>query len=687
VRAERLPVLVVALGALLGAVIGFVVPLLGGFQYASGATVVFTAVQLDDRPATASEARHISQRVASWAKIAGSGSVASEFGLQQGETITAHEISGAQSLVVSLTSPNRDGLAARANQAANTVITVVAREETTVNSSQSRVSGVITEAAGEPENVSVSWAKWAAVLGGVVGALLGWLGCALARPGRWVEQLRQGGSRKADAARFAESVDREIRALGRAVKTKRGLAVVALCLFAVGGYAATGSVGPPFLVMLVAGVASRRDPRWIAATILGLGVTVLPPKLDLVKIGPITPTVIEVALLIGLVVVWRRPGKSVFTWPLIGLVAAVAVGCVWGFLNGGEFSEIADTGRALLLVPLGFVIIYRAFAGRMPQLVAIVALGASIASLIELVASVANIHRLLVDERTSVITGTDTSEVSRLSAPVLPLWGPLLILLVSGAFPMRPRWRLVLLALPGLIHEALSFNRSTWAPLLGCAVLVAIARFGSRGVVKRLIGAAALGALALGLAGGGAFGATGQALAGRVTSVFSGEALAEDSLADRERENIAAMDTLREHPLTGTGVGIPYGGEIVSYDEVHDRTVVEARPWIHNQYLRMWLWFGAFGLLMIGLLMVRVASVVVHAWRRSAPGTVAVVAFGLGLACVAFQSILQTTLIDRPTLLVVALVLAMLGHAVSWRFGPAAQVGRKPSLTGRIMTE
>jgi O-antigen ligase len=266
------------------------------------------------------------------------------------------------------------------------------------------------------------------------------------------------------------------------------------------------------------------------------------------------------------------------------------------------------------------------------------------------------------------------------------MWGPLLILLVSGAFPWRPRWRLLLLAAPGLAHEALSFNRSTWAPLLGCAILVAVARFGSRGLVKRLIAAAAVGVLALGLAGGGAFGATGEALAARVTSVFSGEALGEDSLADRDRENVAAIATLLEHPFLGIGVGVPYGGEIISYDAVHDRTVVEARPWIHNQYLRIWLWFGVFGLLVVGLLMVRVAAVVVHSWRRRAPGTVLVVALGLGLACMAFQSVLQTTLIDRPSLLVITLTLAMLGLAVSWK-PQVNEVGQTPLPARRIMTQ
>ncbi|MFC0115302.1 O-antigen ligase family protein [Kibdelosporangium aridum] len=676
---NRLAVLIVLASMVFGALVGFAVPTLGGSVYRSGANIVFTAVQIQPKPATASVARHVSQRMPSWAKVAASGAVAGEAHLGAGEFITAHEISGVQSLRIELHSPNRDGLAERTTAAANTVISVVTRMEF------NRVSGVVSEPGGEPENMTRAWAIWAAMLGAVLGALVGWLGCSLRRPGRWVARIADGGSRIEGAEAFAASVDHEIRALWSAVRTRRGLLVIGLGFFAIAGYAATGSVGPPFLALLVAGYAAFRDPRWIAGALLILGASVLPPKLELVKVGPVTPTVLEVAVLIGLVVVWRKPGKSIFMWPLILVTAAVAIGCAHGITSGGEFSEVADAMRALLLVPLGFVIVYRAFAGKLPQLVAVVAIGAAVASAVELLAAVMDWQRLLVDERTSVITGDDTSEVSRLSAPILPLWGPLLILLVSGAFPTRPRWRLLLIALPGLAHEALSFNRSTWAPLLGCVVLVAVARFGSRGLVKRLLAAAALGALGLALASGGALGTTGEALAGRVTSVFSGEALVEDSLADRVRENTAALNTLLAHPVVGSGVGVPYGGEIIWYDEVHDRTVVEARPWIHNQYLRMWLWFGVFGLFAVGLLMVRVASAVVHSWRLRAPGTVLVVALGLGLACMAMQSIFQTTLIDRPSLMAIALTLAMLALAVGWR-PRFDQVGQTPSSARRIMT-
>nr|WP_042177676.1 O-antigen ligase family protein [Kibdelosporangium sp. MJ126-NF4]CEL12754.1 hypothetical protein [Kibdelosporangium sp. MJ126-NF4]CTQ93514.1 hypothetical protein [Kibdelosporangium sp. MJ126-NF4] len=681
---NRLAALVVLAATVIGALVGFAVPTFhGSTTYRSSTTVVFTAVQLEPRPPTASVARHVSQRMSSWAKVAASGAVAGEARLRGGETITAHEISGTQSLLIELNSPDKDGLADRATAVANTVVAVVTRMET------GRVSGMVSANGSEPVSMSRAWAVWGAVLGAVIGAMAGWLGCALRRPGRWAAALAGGGeSRTVGARAFAASVDEELRAIGAGVRTRRGKVAIGVVFFAIAGYAATGSVWPPFAAVLVAGYLAKRDPRWIAGAVLALGASVLPPKLELVKLGPVTPTVLEAAVLIGLIAVWRRPGKSIFLWPLVAVTAVVALGCAHGITSGGEFSEVADSMRALLLVPLGFLIVYRVFAGKLPQLVAIVTVSAAVASAIELLAAVMDWQRLLVDERSSVITGDDTSEVSRLSAPVLPLWAPLLILLASGAFPTRPRRRLLLLALPGLAHEALSFNRSTWAPLLGCVIVVAVARFGSRGLVKRLLAAAALGAFALGLASAGALGGTGEALAGRVTSVFSGEALGEDSLADRGRENTAALNTLLEHPVTGVGVGVPYGGEIISYDAVHDRTVVDARPWIHNQYLRMWLWFGAAGLLAVGLLMVRVAAAVVHSWRRGAPGTVVVVALGLGMACLALQSVFQTTLIDRPSLTAVALVLAMLALAVSWR-PPADRLedlGEPPLSARRIMT-
>jgi O-antigen ligase len=347
------------------------------------------------------------------------------------------------------------------------------------------------------------------------------------------------------------------------------------------------------------------------------------------------------------------------------VLAAIAVGAGLGLLRGGQFSEVSDSTRALLMI-LAFFVIRRAFAGHLPQLIAIVLIGAAAASTVELLAAAAGWNRLLVDVRNQVVTGADLSQVSRLSSSVLPLWGPLIILLVSGTVPRRPRWLWLLLLTPGVLHVALSFNRSTWAPLLGCVVLVAAVCYGSRGVIRRALVLAVVGVLLVGLAGSGLFGSTGVAVAQRVTSVVTGSALSEDSLADRLREDTAAMQTLRTDPLLGTGMGVSYGGQLISFDNFHNDTVVTPRPWIHNQYLRIWLLMGAFGLIAFGLLMVRVIAIVTRCWSLRVPGAGLVTTAGLGLACVAAQAILQTSLVDRASVLTVALLLATMVLAAEW---------------------
>ena len=331
----RFPVVVVVVFAVLGGGIGFFAGSAGGSKYESSAIIVFTAVQIDDRPATASEARHITERVPSWAQIASSGAVARQYGLGPGEAIDAHEIAGSQSLLITLSSPRPARMAERATDAAKVVIEAVQTAETLVGAGTSRVSGMISEAGRDPVNASREWGMLGLGLGLALGTLVGWLGCVLVRPRKWVEQIPGDADRAVSAAIFADEVDRELKGIYRGLKTKRGLIVLATLFVGIAGYAGTGSPYPVLLATLVAGAASIKDPRWIAVAVLILGATVLEPKLDLVKIGPVTPTVLEVAVVIGLVLVWKRNGKSVLTWPIILATAAVLFGCARGLLLGG----------------------------------------------------------------------------------------------------------------------------------------------------------------------------------------------------------------------------------------------------------------------------------------------------------------------------------------------------------------
>jgi O-antigen ligase len=397
---------------------------------------------------------------------------------------------------------------------------------------------------------------------------------------------------------------------------------------------------------------------------------VLPDKVELISIGPITPTVNEVALVLAVLAVLPAhradTRRSVFGPVLMLVLVAVAVGTAIGLQRHGDFAQIVDADRALLMI-VGYVVIRRAFARHLPQLLALLVVGAAVASTVEVLAAVFDWQRLLVDEVTQVETLGDTSDVSRLAAPILVMWGPLLIMLLSGALPRRPRWLWAVLVLPGVVHVIMSFNRSTWGPLLLCVVLIAGACFGIRGMVKRGLIIGLLGALLLGGLSVGVFGSTGEALVVRFTSLATGSALDSDSLEDRLGEDVAAMQTLRVEPVLGTGMGQPYGGTIISYDNLHGNTVVDPRPWIHNQYLRIWLLMGALGLFAFGAVLVRVIVVVTRCWFRCVPAAALAVATGLGLACIAAQSVLQTTLVDRSSVLTVGVLLAVLALTAGWK--------------------
>ncbi|HWE91243.1 MAG TPA: O-antigen ligase family protein [Pseudonocardiaceae bacterium] len=674
---RRVAVVVVLGCGLLGMLAGFTIGSAGGPSYRSTATVVFTAVPADGRGQLSTEARYVETKANTWAALAASGEerqrVVTRTGGMSGATISAVALAGTEMIDVTVTGPTATALPHQATTAGQVLIGLVTALETPPGTATSKVSGALSAGGGPAVSERAGWERWSAVLGGVLGLLVGWLGCTLIRPGRWTRTIDTTAPTPlpAGAAASSAAVAEQIRTLARQARTPRGLVVLGALVFAVAGYGVTGSALPPLIVVLAAGIAGvRGDPRWSAAALLLLGLTVLPDKVELVRVGPITPTVNEVALVLALLAVLPRLGsvprrRSAVTGPLLIVLAAIAVGMGVGLLRHGEFSEISDTVRAMLMI-LGFFAIRRAFTGHLPQLIAILLLGAAAASTVELLSAVAGWDRLLVDVRDQVVTGTDLSQVSRLASPVLPLWGPLIILMVSGTVPRRPRWLWLLLIAPGVLHVVLSFNRSTWTPLLGCVILVAAVCYGGRGVLRRALTLGVLGALLVGLAGSGLFGATGVAVSQRVTSVVTGSALDEDSLADRLREDTAAMQTLRDDPLLGTGMGVAYGGQLISYDNFYNITVVTPRPWIHNQYLRIWLLMGVFGVVAFGLLMVRVIALVTRCWSLRVPGAGLVTAAGLGLACVAAQAILQTNLVDRSSVLTVAVLLAVLVLAAEW---------------------
>jgi O-antigen ligase len=668
-------------------------------HYQSTAEIVFTnTMTQDDNIAKGS--RYVQDRITSWEGVAGSEAVsarATQLAAAQGTpfdpgavTITGKHLSGTELLQVTATSGDAATVAANATTAAQATIDVVVNSERFPGTPQSKVAGTVVSPGGAVVDHGVQEARWWGVLGAVAGFIVSLLACSLLRPGRWSRDLAPHTvrSRRRMVELNSTVMNDELRGLVGGLRRREGKVTVGIAAVSIAGYGITGSMVFPLLVVLAAAVWTWRtaDPRWSAVALLFTGVGVFPEKVDVVKLGPVTPTVLEVALLLALLLTLRgrRVGhapRSAFAGPITAILVAATVGAVAALALGGQFALMIDNYRALLVVA-AFVPIYYAFARRPHQLVAVLLYLAGVCSAVVLVAAAAGWSRLLVDERSSVITGSSTSDVARLSGPTLNLWAPLLVLLLSAIMPRKPRWMWLGLLLIGIGHEAASFNRSTWVPLVLLIVAVAAVTHGPKGLVRRAAVLIVVGAIGFSLALTGLVGGQAKQIALRASSVVTGQAYGEDSLPDRLRENAAAYGTLERQPWLGVGVGQYYGGELITYDDQHSRTVVDPRPYIHNQYLRIWLYMGVFGLFAYAFAGVRILSVVLTSWRRRTPGAPMVVVIGMGLACLAAQSSLQTMLVDRPSIIITVTLMAAATAFATWTPWPApmAPAPRRPAV-------
>jgi O-antigen ligase len=104
-----------------------------------------------------------------------------------------------------------------------------------------------------------------------------------------------------------------------------------------------------------------------------------------------------------------------------------------------------------------------------------------------------------------------------------------------------------------------------------------------------------------------------QTVMERVLSIGDISALRSGTLSDRSYENRAAIRVLKDHPITGIGWGTPYGARLIEYRD--GRVVNEARGFMHQQYLWMWLRTGLVGLFAL-LLLLAVALISAARWAR-----------------------------------------------------------------------
>ena len=573
-------------------------------------------------------------------------------------SVSARPLPGTVVVEILVSRPDRAGLTDITNGVTRATVEQATQLQGPVTTRVEQASAASLPRDGHRQSLGFILVIWL-VLGGVLGAVVG----VLLRPSTRVE--------RATGWDLDARIAAELARWTLAARQRRVQALAAGALVLIVAHAATGSSAPVLLLGLILAGMALRDLRWAAVGSLLLGLGATDPRITLVPLGFVTVSVQDLLLGVGVAGVvaqwWVRPPELVptplrlFAGPLIAFGLAVVLGAGTGYLRGAGATDLAEPIRVMVILPLAFVIFRRAYAGRAAQLLLTVLACSFVSSSLVLLAVPLGWTPLLSDVRDYVVTGVAEASVTRLANPVLVVWSVLLVVLAAGVArgTSRPLW--LVAALPGVAHVALSFNRSTWVPLVVMVLLAAGLRAGLPGLLRRGVVVVVVGTVGLALAVSGALGAQVDQVGTRALSAVTGEAVAEDSLTDRLNEDQAAVATLEEQPWVGTGIGRPYGGTSITFDAARGTTVVTDRPFIHNQYLRVWLLLGVAGLVSLAWLVVRVADAAVRLTRTVGTTAAAVpLAAALGLFCTGLQGVFQTNLIDRPTMLASGLCLALI---------------------------
>jgi O-antigen ligase len=159
--------------------------------------------------------------------------------------------------------------------------------------------------------------------------------------------------------------------------------------------------------------------------------------------------------------------------------------------------------------------------------------------------------------------------------------------------PRRHRllgWGMAAVALTGVV---LSLNRNMLLGLaLGLCVAATVAPHRHRFVVL-------VATVGVALSGLGLLAQTPSASSNPIVERFAilgnYSRLKQQTLADRYYENRLALQQIREHPISGLGWGPDYGALLLSSDSGF--LVTKPRPFMHEQYLWIWMRAGIIGLI------------------------------------------------------------------------------------------
>ena len=162
------------------------------------------------------------------------------------------------------------------------------------------------------------------------------------------------------------------------------------------------------------------------------------------------------------------------------------------------------------------------------------------------------------------------------------LWGPERHRLLG--------WGMTAITLTGVV---LSLNRNMLLGLvLGLATAALIAPQRHRVIVMAAALAMALSGFVLLAQGSSAV--QSNAIASRIASIANYSELQTQTLNDRYYENRIALARIRAHPIAGLGWGPDYGAVLLTSQDGF--LVTQPRPFMHEQYLWIWMRAGIIGL-------------------------------------------------------------------------------------------
>lgn len=425
----------------------------------------------------------------------------------------------------------------------------------------------------------------------------------------------------------------------------RRIVVVAAALAAVIGLSINGSVPVFWLSFLVPALAlgmaaHLRSPRFVPLAALASVVTPLPVFVPIVL--PMGGRSLFVAdLVLPAVALWAmagaRPARGADR--AVAFYAAVVVAlCLVGLLRGAGPSPIIQDLRGPLYLVCGYVIVSRRvrWADRpvVTRTVAAILWWSVAAIVLALVTGQEFLHGRVGETSAFVGDGKRSLDAVRflIASKELALVAVLgtVGMLLLGVRTGHPRRAVVGLLVPGAVVVFMGFSRQSIVALaVGVTYLVLVSPLRIQTVARVIVGLTMVTALlaVLGLAGitgrvtddETVLGRQVDAYSERVLSGLFGENVTEDPGNQfRQMENEAAIDFAKGHPLAGSGLGMPYRGDL-ALEAFRTDEVDYARRYVHNVYLWYAAHGGILGVLAIAVLLGRpIVTVLWPAFRGGA---------------------------------------------------------------------